>query len=346
MTDIPKALAIETNPTEAEYLTQQLGQEVALVNYPDLFGTLADDQLTDVAILIPFIHSHIGAPEMARMPALRLIATRSTGYDHIDLAAAAARGIVVANVPGYGENAVAEHTFALILTLSRKIDQAIARARAGDYTLEGLRGFDLYGKTLGVIGAGAIGLHTIRIGKGFGMRVLAFDTHQSSLLAEVIGFSYVSLAQLLAESDIVTLHAPALPSTFHLINRETLSQMKRGALLINTARGTLVDTEAITWALDSGILGGAGLDALEGEEFLQREEELLAQAGWPGAEGIETKLRLLLSNHRLQRHPNVVMTPHIAFNTDEALRRILDTTIANVQAYLQGTPTHVVSDGQ
>ncbi len=346
MTDIPKALAIETNPTEAEYLTQQLGQSVTLVNYPDLFGTLADDQLADVAILIPFIHSHIGAPEMARMPALRLIATRSTGYDHIDLAAAAARGVVVANVPGYGENAVAEHTFALILTLSRKIDQAIARARAGDYTLEGLRGFDLYGKTLGVIGAGAIGLHTIRIGKGFGMRVLAFDTHQSSLLAEVIGFSYVALAQLLAESDIVSLHAPALPSTFHLINRETLSQMKRGALLINTARGTLVDTEALTWALDSGILGGAGLDALEGEEFLQREEELLAQAGWPGAEGVETKLRLLLSNHRLQRHPNVVMTPHIAFNTDEALRRILDTTIANVKAYLQGTPTHVVSDGQ
>ncbi len=343
MTDTPKALATETNPTEAEYLTQQLGQEVTLVNYPDLFGTLTDDQLADVAILIPFIHSHIGAPEMARMPALRLIATRSTGYDHIDLAAAAARGIVVANVPGYGENAVAEHTFALILTLSRKIDQAIARARAGDYTLEGLRGFDLYGKTLGVIGAGAIGLHTIRIGKGFGMRVLASDTHQSSLLAEVIGFSYVPLAQLFAESDIITLHAPALPSTFHMINRETLSQMKRGAILINTARGTLVDTEALTWALDSGILGGAGLDALEGEEFLQREEELLAQVG---TEGVESKLRLLLSNHRLQRHPNVILTPHIAFNTEEALRRILDTTIANVKAYLQGTPDHVVRDGQ
>jgi D-lactate dehydrogenase len=278
----------------------------------------------------------VGAGELEAMPNLRFVATRSTGYDHVDVAAAGERGISVANVPAYGENTVAEHTFALILALSRKVHQAYVRTQRGDYTLEGLRGFDLYGKTLGVVGAGAIGLHAIRIAKGFGMRVLAFDVRHNQLLADVLGFRYVELDELFAESDIVSLHAPANPATRHMINRDSLSKMKRGALLINTARGSLVDTEALVWALDAGILGGAGLDALEGEEFLQHEDELLSQ---PGA---EEKLKMIVRNNILQRRADVVITPHIAFNSEEALRRILDVTAENVRSFLDGRPQNLV----
>jgi D-lactate dehydrogenase len=271
-----KALATAVNDEEGHYLVQTLRGSVELQLTSGTLNDVDPNGLTEIEILMPFIHERIGRAEIERMPNLKLIATRSTGYDHIDLAAAAQRGIGVANVPGYGETAVAEQTFALILTLSRKMHLAYTRTQQGDYSIEGLRGFDLYGKTLGVVGAGAIGLHVIRIAKGFGMNVVAYDVNQNRLLAEVLGFRYVKLDELFATADIITLHAPALSSTQHMINRETLSTMKRGALLINTARGSLIDTHALLWALDTGILAGAGLDALEGEEFLQHEEELLS----------------------------------------------------------------------
>ena len=333
----PCALITEAKDEEARYLIQALQDTLSVTAVASTLAEVDPALLADIEVLIPFIHSHIGKAEIESMPRLRLIATRSTGYDHIDLAAAIARSIAVASVPGYGETAVAEYTFALILTLSRKVNQAYARIQRGDYTMEGLRGFDLYHKTLGVVGAGAIGLHVIRIATGFGMQPVAFDTMQNRLLAEVLGFRYVSLDELLAQSDIVTLHAPALPSTYHMINRETLSRMKRGAFLVNTARGSLVDTQALAWALDTGILAGAALDTVEGEEFLEKEEELLNQ---PGA---EQKLKMLVQNHVLLRRNNVIITPHIAFNSAEALRRIDDTTIENVRLFLAGTPRNVVS---
>jgi D-lactate dehydrogenase len=331
-----KALATAVNEEEGHYLAQALEGIVELQLTSGSLNDVDQNDLAEIEILMPFIHQHIGYTEIERMPKLKLIATRSTGYDHIDLAAATQRGIAVANVPGYGETAVAEQTFALMLTLSRKMHLAYTRTQQGDYSIEGLRGFDLYGKTLGVVGAGAIGLHVIRIAKGFGMNVVAYDVNQNRLLAEVLGFRYVKLDELFAISDIITLHAPALPSTQHMINRETLSTMKRGALLINTARGSLIDTQALLWALDTGILAGAGLDAMEGEEFLQHEEELL------NTPATEDKLKILVHNRLLQRRNNVVITPHIAFNTEEALRRILDTTIENVQAFLQGHPSNLV----
>lgn len=243
-------------------------------------------------MLMPFIHSPVGEAEMETMPGLRLIATRSTGYDHVDLAAAKERG--VANVPAYGENTVAEHTFALTLTLSRKGHQAWVRTQRGDHSLEGSRGFDLTGKTLGVVGAGAIELHAIRIGKGFGTDVLAFDVRRDRLISEVLGFEYADLDDLPARSDVVSLHTPSNPATHHLINRGTLKKMKRGSLLVNTARGSLVDTEALTWALDEGIIAGAGLAVLEGEELLVHEDYLLGR-------GTEEQLRTLMCNHALKR---------------------------------------------
>ena len=187
-----------------------------------------------------------------------------------------------------------------------------------------------------MVGAGSIGLHVVRIARGFGMEVVASDVRRNQLVAEVLGFRYVELDELLAGSDAISLHLPYSPTVHHLIGRERLATVKRGALLINTARGPIVDTEALLWALDEGILGGAGLDVFEGEDVMEREEALLAR---PGA---EEQLRAAMRVHLLQRRENVVLTPHIAFNSHEAVRRILDTTADNVAAFLAGSPRNVV----
>ena len=313
-----------------------------LEGYENLFfrGPLEDrglPQLADVSVLSVFIRSAVGRKAVDSMPQLKLIATRSTGYDQIDMEACRQRAIAISNVPYYGENTVAEHTFGLILALSRKIHEAYVRSIQGNFSIQGLRGFDLQGKTLGVVGAGSIGLHVIRIAKGFGMKVLAYDTHKNRLVAEVLGFEYVPLDQLLRESDIITLHAPLTAQTHHLINRDNLRHARRGALLINTARGGLVDTEAMMWALDEGILSGAGLDVIEGEELIQEEKQLLTM---PAA---EEKLKMVVRQHVLLRRENVVITPHIAFDSQEALERIVDTTIANIQGYLRGEPQNIVN---
>ena len=278
-----------------------------------------------------FVHSPVRAAQLHEMRQLQWIATRSTGFDHVDLEACSRRGIAVSYVPHYGENTVAEHTFALILALSRKIHPARLRTEKMDFSLEGLRGFDLKGKTLGVVGAGSIGLHVVRIARGFDMQVLAFDARPHPLLAEVLGFRYVSLETLLAESDIVSLHVPALPTTHHLLNRERFASMKRGALLINTGRGSLVDTGALLEALDSGHLRGAGLDVLEGEEALTEENRLHQPEG------------LIALNHRLVARDDVIVTPHMAFYSEEAERRILDTTLENIHGFVAGAPVNVVS---
>jgi len=294
-------------------------------------------QVSEADVLSVFIHSMVSRRLIERMPNLRFIATRSTGFDHIDLLACQERGIVVSNVPYYGENTVAEHTFGLILSLSRNIHRAYMRTVRGDFTLQGLLGFDLKGKTLGVIGAGSIGLHVIRIAKGFGMNVLAYDVRQNRLLAEVLGFEYVPFEELLRRSDIISLHAPHTPETHHMINRETIRLIKRGALLINTARGALVDTDALLEALDEGILAGAGLDVLEGEELIKEERQLLA------AVAVEDKLKALVRSHVLLRREDVVITPHIGFYSREALQRIVETTVANITGFLEGGPQNVVN---
>ena len=232
---------------------------------------------------------------LAKFPAARLVATRSTGFDHIDLQECRRRKIAVSNVPSYGENTVAEHTFALILMLSRKVHQSYNQVRAGHLERAMLTGFDLQGKTLGVIGAGLIGLHAIRIGRGFGMRVLTYDVRRNPFMADLLGFSYASLDMLLAESDIVSLHCPLLPATRHIIGRAQFARMKKGALLINTARGGLVDTDALIEALDSGKLGGAGLDVVEDEELVKEEKQLLQEPHTLEQFRAATRNRILLS---------------------------------------------------
>jgi len=224
----------------------------------------------------------------------------------------------------------------LILALSRKVHEAFVRVRAGNFSLDGLRGFDLKDKTIGVVGAGRIGLHVIRIARGFGMKVLAYDVKRDSFWAEVLGFEYAGMDDLLGRSDIITLHAPYSRHTHHLINRDNIHKIKRGAILINTARGGLVNTDALLKALDDGILAGAGLDVLEGEEAIYEESALLGDAT------NSEKLRTAIQNHVILKKPNVVFTPHNAFNSQEALERILDTTAENIGAFVAGAAKNVV----
>ena len=303
----------------------------------DLAHEIVTTMTPEAEVVSPFIYSKLTAKVLATLPKLKLIATRSTGFDHIDLAECRRRGVMVCNVPFYGENTVAEHTFALILALSRKVHEAFVRVRAGNFSLDGLRGFDLKDKTIGVVGAGHIGLHVIRIARGFGMKVLAFDVRRNNFLAEVLGFEYAELDDLLGRSDITTLHAPYNMHTHHLIHPGNVGKIKRGAILINTSRGGLVDTDALLQALDAGILAGAGLDVLEGEESVLEESALLGDAVNP------EKLRRAIQNHLILKKPNVVFTPHNAFNSQEALERILETTAENIAAFAAGTPKNVVS---
>lgn len=326
-----------SEPWEEAYVQTELPNDQItfhdkpLSEHPDLTDA-------DAAALCVFIDSHIGTEELDRFPSLKLIATRSTGFDHIDIAAAKERNITVVTVPSYGENTVAEFAFALLLSLSRRIPEAQLHVRDGGFSPQGLRGFDLAGKTLGVIGCGHIGMHVIRMANGFGMKVIGFEMHPDPKVAAENNFSFVSFPELLSTADIISLHVPYNAHTHHLINKENIGTIKKGSYLINTSRGAIVETEALVAALQNGTLAGAGLDVLEEEGDLADETTLLSSPH-PN----EAALKVTLANHYLIDHPRVVVTPHLAFNTKEAVTRILDTTITNIEQFSAGTPTNVVS---
>ena len=293
-----------------------------------------DVQDSDVVSI--FIYSNLNRELISKLGKARLIATRSTGFDHIDLKAAKEKGITVCNVPVYGEVTVAEHTFALILSLSRGIPDSYQRTRQGNFTCEGVQGFDLNGKVLGVLGTGRIGTNVIEIAKGFKMNVLAYDRFPKVDLASSLGFQYVNWQELLKQSDIVTLHLPLTDETFHFLNKDTIGLMKKGAVIINTARGGLIDTQALTSALVNGHLKGAGLDVLE-EEALIREEAQLLLDNLP-----REQLANMLREQILLRLNNVIITPHCAFNSRESLERLVNMTIENIKAFNLGNPQNVV----
>jgi len=321
---------------EKEYVRTKLSGE-DVVFHEGSVATSADIA-DDAEVLCIFVDTHIGETEFARFPSLKLIATRSTGFDHIDLAAAKARNITVVNVPFYGENTVAEFAFALLLALSRRIIDADERVReTGKFSTNDLRGFDLEGKTLGVVGTGHIGAHVIRMAQGFGMKVIGFDAYPNAELAKTLNFPYVTLEELLGTSDIVTIHVPYNEHTHHLINKENIRNIKKGAYIINTARGAVIETEALVEAVKSGIIAGAGLDVLEEEGDMADNATLLSV---PNPK--EDELKIVLGNQYLIDHPRVIVTPHVAFNTKEAVERILDTTIENIKAFSAGSPTNIV----
>lgn len=331
---------LELENWEIDYLKNKL-KDLQNVNIEFYNCPLNDELLPKISntnVLAIFIYSQINKEVIDKLPNLEYITTMSTGYDHIDTKECAKRNILVSNVPRYGENTVAEHTFALILALARKIPQSLEKVRRYDFSLDGLRGFDLKGKTIGIVGLGSIGQHVAKIAKGFEMKIIAYDPAKSLDFARSLGVELTSFQDLLTRSDIISLHAPYNQSTHHIINQQNIHLIKKGAYLINTARGGLVETQALVKALDQGLLAGAGLDVLEEELAIKEEKELLCQT----SKNPET-LNTLLQNHILIQDPRVIITPHNAFNSKEALQRILDTTAENIKNYILGNLINQIS---
>lgn len=295
--------------------------------FEDVIQNIDEKEYIGSDVICTFIHSKLDKPILEKCKNLKLIATRSTGIDHIDSEYCALKNIEIKNVPLYGENTVAEHTFALMLSLSRRIHESYMLTAKGNFKADGLTGFDLKGKTIGIIGGGRIGLHVARMARSFGMHVRVYDIKEDAFIAEIINFKYVSLDELLSSSDIISLHVPINKYTFHMINSSSISKMKDGVILINTARGTLIDTPSLIKGLESKKIFGAGLDVLEGEEFLFEENMLNSP--------IENAAKVIVESKHLTDMPNVVITPHNAFNSIEAINRIIDTTIDNIKSAIK-----------
>lgn len=297
------------------------------------------EQYKDAEIVSPFIYSTINQEVLSNLLNLKHIATRSVGFDHIDVNFAKQKGIVVSNIPRYGGDTVAEHTFALILAISRKLIPSIEKTKKGDFSLDGLTGFDLYGKTLGIIGAGHIGKKVIEIAKAFGMKILVYSRTKDEELAKDEKVSFAdTLDYLLGNSDVISLHVPHTKETEHIINMGNLDKFKKGCILINTARGILIETQAILEGIEKGIFKAVGLDVLEEELGIKEERELLTSEY---LKSFDPKTELL--NHLLLNREEVIITPHNAFNSKEALVQIIDATILNIKAFLSGSPQNVVS---
>jgi D-lactate dehydrogenase len=272
----------------------------------------------DATAVCIFVNDEVDKDTLAALAShhISLIALRCAGYNNVDVQAAKNLGIKLVRVPAYSPYAVAEHTVGLILTLNRKLHRAYNRVREGNFSLEGLLGFDLHGRTIGIIGTGKIGAVTAQIMTGFGCKVVAYDLFRNPQ-CEAIGVQYMELSQLFSQSDIITLHCPLTPENHHLINKEAIAQMKPHVMLINTSRGALIDTNAIIAALKSSQIGGLGLDVYEQESalfFEDRSDRILQDDTFA----------------RLMTFPNVMITGHQAFFTEDAMRAIAEVTLANI----------------
>lgn len=331
-----RVVCFEIEPWEQSLVTGAFGEEALCIS--ESIQKQHHPLLEDTEVLGVFIYSPVTREVLDAAPNLKLVCTMSTGYDHIDLQTCKERGITVCNVPTYGERTVAQHAFALILAITRKLVPSVDEVRRGSFIpTPALRGHDIDGKTLGVIGTGKIGRNAIKIARGFNMDVVAYDPFPNQDAARELGFTYVSLEELYAKSDIVTIHVPLLPTTTHLINDAAINQMKRGVIIINTSRGGIVETEALYRGLASGQVAGAGLDVLEQETHVKEEKQLLSQQF-----RADIDYRTVVLNHLIILHPNVIVTPHNAFNSIEALTRIVNTTIDNIKAFRENRAQNVV----
>ncbi|MDP3764095.1 MAG: NAD(P)-dependent oxidoreductase [bacterium] len=331
-----KIAFFEVRPEEEIFTSALLKEECVFIK--DKLTEENIDLAKNADIISIFINSKIDKEIIDSLPNLKLITTRSTGFDHIDVTYAKEQGIKITNVPSYGSATVAEFTLALVLSLAKKIFEAKTNVlEKQGFDITNLQGFDLKGKTLGVIGTGRIGQNVIKMASAFGMKILASDVKPNNEIASKLGFEYTNLETLLKNSDIVTLHVPYFAENKHLINSGNIGLMKKGAYLINTARGELVETDALLKALASKHLAGAGLDVLEAERELKEEADLLTS----GAEKIKD-IKILLEDHALMNMPNVIVTPHIAFFSKEACDEISKITVQNIKSFMAGSPENLI----
>lgn len=325
-----KLYMYDVQSVEQEYFNEHLhGYDVSYVSNPIDITTVSQD----TEILSVFVSSTVTKECIDKMPNLKLIATRSTGYDHIDVSYAISKGIIVTSVPSYGENTVAEYAFGLLLALTRKIPDTVRLTKENVCVPpEAIRGIDLAGKTLGIIGTGRIGKKVIAMGKGFGMNVIAYDPYQDTKAAETLGYTYATLDEVFKTADVISLHVPANDINYHMINRESLMLMKQGVYIINTARGELIDTQALLEALQTNKVAGVGLDVCEGEELLKKKCSIDMFTAATSDLLLKESAELTL----LKSMPNVLLTPHVAYDTVEAIRRICGTTIDSITSFASG----------
>jgi len=321
-----KALAKQFPNDQVSFFTEKLSKENAV-------------SVKDAEIISVFTNSLVDKSVIDLLPNLKFVNTSSTGFEHIDTDYCNKKGIKVSNVPAYGSVTVAEFAFALLLNLSRKVEKANNQLRQHDnFDISELRGFDLKGKTLGVIGTGKIGKNVIKIGNGFGMNVIAYDLYQDLAFAKENKFEYKSFNDVILNSDVITLHTPYTKENHHLINKENIIKMKKGVYLINTARGALIDTEALLWGIRKGIIAGAGLDVLEDERNLKEEIKILSS----GKTNAVKNYKVLLEDHALIDMPQVTVTPHIAFYSKEAEEEIMKVTVNNITGFISGNPINLI----
>lgn len=317
----------DAKPYDREFLTAAGGDQVRWQFHEFRLSAQTAPTAAGARAVCVFVNDQVDAACLHQLAELgvKLIALRCAGFNNVDLPAAHARNLPVVRVPAYSPHAVAEHTVALLLTLSRRTHRAYNRVREQNFSLNGLVGANVHGKTVGVVGTGKIGRITAQIFRGFDATVLAFDPKPMPDWAGPFGIRYVEPAELLAASDIITLHLPLLPETKHLINARTIAQMKRGVILLNTSRGKLIETKVLIQALKSGQVGGVALDVYEEEEGVFFED-LSGQ---------------VLQDDQLSRlltFPNVLITAHQAFLTREGLSEIARVTVDNLLNLERGQP--------
>lgn len=336
---------VETEPSDQEFFKSRFAEHEVL------FAENLSEVPASAEVISIFIYSHVTPSFLNKHRRLKLILTRSTSFAHIDLSECAARGIKVCAIESYGECTVAEHTFALILAVARRLPEASRAHSKERFSYKEIRGFELRNKTLGLVGTGRVGQRLVRIALAFEMKVLAYDARPRPLE----DVEYVSKEDLVANSEIISLHIPLTPQTFHFLDARTFSLCRRGAIVINTSPGALIDTEALIEALEKGIIGGAGLDSLEEERVVRQQamgviaDQIVQRVRSAPEAGESTRkpgrvheLRQLTRNETLLSRDDVIFTPHTAFNCHEAVERVNRTTVEIIRAFLAGKPINEI----
>ncbi|HEY8903653.1 MAG TPA: NAD(P)-dependent oxidoreductase, partial [Chthoniobacterales bacterium] len=336
-----KLCFISTEPAEEEFFAERLKP------WKPVFASGLEDVPEDTVALSIFIDDAIDEEFLACHPSLQMIATRSSGVDHIDMGACERRGVLVTSVSGFDGNSVAEHTIALLLAVARRLRPSGESRSRGRFSHGALRGFELKGRTLGLIGVGRIGSRVAELARAFGMDVIACDPKPNETLAQGGLVRYLSFDEVLGQADVLSLHAPLNGSTRHMLDAAALAKCKDGVVIINTARGSLIDTPALVQAIESGKVGGVGLDVLEDERVLRADAKRIltgeiaervhrTERKSEPVRGLERRRQIerLFFNDSLLARPEVVFTPHIAFNTDEAVDTLASATAANIEDFL------------
>jgi D-lactate dehydrogenase len=322
-----KIAIIVSSESKLKYYQQKLPECLVIHSENNLTSEILE-QTKDCELLSTTVYANLDAQTLSMFSNLKYIVTQSTGFDHINLAYCKEHGISVCNIPSYGERSIAEFTMGLILSLAKNINEADKRSDTLNFFSQDLRGFEILGKTIGIIGTGAIGKEVVKLSKAIGLNVLAYDKFPNEQFANESGFQYVALDELFEKSDVVSLHVPYNSETHHLINRESLEKMKPSALLINTSRGAVVETQDLIEALEQKKIAGAGLDVLESEKILFIKSE--------GYEKFSKQFEQL-------KKFNVIYTPHMAAYSNESQQTALEIVVQNIKNCMAGKPSNQVN---